>query len=172
MLRGEINRIDIDYTFTPDIIEGVEFTGDAHAVGEITDCAGYMRLSLRVSVKYRAECARCLASVERTFESVFERTVAAEGTLSDEKLREDADEYVVIENGKLDIDEQLRETLILEFPIKILCSEDCPGLCQICGKRLAEGDCGCKRKEADPRLAILKTLLKKEDGASENSEKD
>ena len=75
-------------------------------------------------------------------------------------LEEDnIDEYVIVENGKLDIDEQLTEALLLDFPRKILCDENCPGLCPKCGKSLKSGDCGCPKKEIDPRLAILATLL-------------
>lgn len=163
MLRGETDRISIDYMIVPDAVYGVEFVSDAHVVGEITDSAGYMRLSLKAQVKYRTECARCLADVDGVFELDFERTVADEGTLTEEKLEENVDEYVIIENGKLDIDEQIREAFTLEFPSKILCSEDCAGLCPRCGKRLADGDCGCAKKDIDPRLAILKTLLENKD---------
>ena len=67
-------------------------------------------------------------------------------------------------NDNMDIiDEQLAEALLLDFPRKILCSEDCPGLCPKCGKSLKGGDCGCPKKEIDPRLAVLAQLLNKED---------
>ena len=58
-----------------------------------------------------------------------------------------------------DLDEELREALILSFPMRILCDEDCPGLCPKCGKPKREGECGCPTREIDPRLAILQTLL-------------
>ena len=51
------------------------------------------------------------------------------------------------------------DNLELNFPSKILCKEDCLGLCQRCGKDLNEGDCGCKDDEIDPRLAPLAKLL-------------
>jgi uncharacterized protein len=43
--------------------------------------------------------------------------------------------------------------------MRILCDEDCPGLCPKCGKPKREGECGCPTREIDPRLAILQTLL-------------
>ena len=167
MLRGETDRIRFDYPLTPDLPDGAEFDGDAHVVGEVTDEAGYMRLTLEASVSYRTECARCLEPVSGDFAVQLERTVAAEGTLTEQQLEENVDEYAVIQNGMLDIDETIREELLLSFPMRILCSEDCPGLCSKCGKPLRDGDCGCPKFEPDPRLAILKQWVDKNE---ENSQ--
>lgn len=159
LLRGEVSCIKLDYTL-PVELEGVRFEEEAHVVGEILDRAGYMRLALKLSVPYVAECARCLDEVRGFFEEDFERTVVTKGSVSDEKLDEDIDEYAVVnDNGELDVDEEVAETIVLAFPKKLLCDEDCPGLCPKCGKRKKEGDCGCVTKEIDPRLAILQKLL-------------
>ena len=162
MLRGETSCISIDFTLTPDTLGGVTFTGDAHVVGQITDEAGYMRLCLQVSLPYSGECARCLAPMQDTFCLAFERTVANEGTLTEEQLEDNVDEYVIIQNGELDLDEELREALLLSFPFRLLCREDCPGLCPKCGKPRAAGDCGCPTKEIDPRLEALRILLEQD----------
>lgn len=161
LLRGEVNKIDIDYTLTPERLDGVEFDSDAHVTGRLTDNAGYMRLSLKAELNYHGECARCLASVDGVFSLDFERTVAAEGTLSEEQIDELDDEYVVLDGAELNVDEALREELLLGFPTKLLCSEDCLGLCEKCGKPKRDGDCGCSVKEIDPRLAILKSWSEK-----------
>ena len=161
MLRGETDRIRFDYPLTPDLPDGAEFDGDAHVVGEVTDEAGYMRLILTAKVSYHTECARCLEPVGGDFSVTLERTVAAEGTLTEEQLEENVDEYAVIEDGKLDLDETIREELLLSFPMRFLCQEDCPGLCPKCGKPRREGDCGCPTFEPDPRLAVLRQLLDK-----------
>ena len=60
LLRGEVGRITVDCSFSVEPIAGVTFDEGAHAVGEITDNGGYMRLVLHLSVPYVAECARCL----------------------------------------------------------------------------------------------------------------
>ena len=159
LLRGEVKSIKLDYTL-PVELDGIRFEEEAHVVGEILDRAGYMRLTLKLSVPYVAECARCLDEVRGFFEEDFERTVVTKGSVSDEELDENVDEYAVInDNGELDVDEEVAETIVLAFPKKILCDEDCQGLCPKCGKRKNEGDCGCVTKEIDPRLAILQKLL-------------
>ena len=163
LLRGEKTQITFDYKLPPIPMDRVKFKDDAHVVGEITDSAGYMHLSAKAHLLYNAECDRCLDRVDGEFVLDFERVVADEGTLTEEQIEDNVDEYVIVENGRLDIDEQLAEALLLDFPRKILCADDCPGLCSKCGKSLKYGKCNCPEKEIDPRLAILATLLKNDE---------
>lgn len=162
LLRGEITRMDIAYDLTPEPIHDIEFPENASVQGYVTDDAGYMRLSLKATLPYRGSCARCLDPVEGVFTLDFERTVAAEGSITEEQLEENLDSYVMIRDGKLDVDLALREELLISFPMRLLCDEACEGLCPKCGKPRREGDCGCSTKEIDPRLAVLKKLLDKE----------
>ena len=163
ILRGEITRMDIAYELTPEPIFDVTFPENAKVSGYLTDDAGYMRLYLTATLPYQGQCARCLKPVDGVFTLEFERTVAAEGTISEEQLEENIDSYVMIRDGRLDVDEPLREELLISFPMRLLCDEDCPGLCPKCGKPKKEGECGCPTREIDPRLAILGTLLQNEE---------
>ena len=108
LLRGEVDRIDIDYLLSAEALDGVTIETDARVSGSLTDNAGYMRLLLKAELDYSSECARCLAPINGVFSLDFERTVVNEGTLSDEQLDEHFDEYAVLDKGMLDIDEQLR----------------------------------------------------------------
>ena len=156
ILRGETDCIDIDYTLEPREISGVELES-ASVRGRVVDTGGCITLSLSATVAYTGECARCLEKVDGVFEMEFERTVADEKTLSDEALEEEDGIYAVMKDGRLDVDDELIEELLLSFPTKLLCSEDCEGLCQKCGKPKRLG-CGCSEKEIDPRWAALKGL--------------
>ena len=158
LLRGEVKKIDIDYILLTEQIDGVSFE-DARVVGVLTDNSGYMRLKLQATLPYHGECARCLAPVDGVFSLDFERTVAAEGMIDEERLEELEDEYVVLQGHELSVDDALLEELTLSFPTRLLCSEDCEGLCPKCGKPKREGDCGCPTKEIDPRLAVLAKLF-------------
>ena len=154
LLRGEVKKINIDYILSTEQIDGVSFE-DAHVVGVLTDNSGYMRLKLQATLFYHGECARCLAPVDGVFSLDFERTVTTEGTIDEERLEELEDEYVVLKGHELSVDDALLEEVALSFPTRLLCSEDCEGLCPKCGKPKREGDCGCPTREIDPRLAVL-----------------
>lgn len=167
MLAGE-RLLDFDYALELDTEEkdllcsffGADFPSPMKVNGNITNTAGYMRLTATLSIDYETSCSRCLSRITGSFTFNLEKTVASRDMLEDlpeEKL----DEYVVIEDGFLDFDEQLKEELYLEFPSRILCREDCLGLCKKCGKNLNDGACECTDKEIDPRLAPLKALLEK-----------
>ena len=165
LLAGD-RLLEIDYEL-PIVVDsedigsflyGVGFPSPMKVKGEITNTAGYMRMSLSMSVEYRAECARCLSPVSGEFTLDLEKTVAPRNLLGD--LPEDKlDDYAIIEDGFLDMDEPLREQLEMEFPARFLCREDCRGLCQKCGKNLNEGDCDCDHREFDPRLEPLRRIL-------------
>ena len=166
LINGKLSRIDFEYTITdsdnnpvlpPD---DVSFTAPVRVRGYITDNAGYMALNAVCEIDYCSHCARCLEDVNGTFTLEFNRVVAIAGTLQNE----DDDSYVVVKNGLLDIDRELVEDLLLEFPVKLLCKDDCKGICSKCGKNLNISSCDCnKKKEIDPRLAILQTLFEDEE---------
>ena len=54
---------------------------------------------------------------------------------------------VIPEDGNIDFAPLVREYLLLEVPIKLLCKEDCKGLCSICGENLNQTSCEHQVKE-------------------------
>ena len=139
-------------------LSGVCFPSPMKVSGDITNTAGYMRMKLTFTVDYQTQCARCLAPIDGTFTRSLEKTVAPRDLLAD--LNEyKLDDYAIIEDGFLDMDEHLIEELEVEFPMRHLCREDCLGLCQRCGKNLNEGKCNCMENEIDPRLEPLRKIL-------------
>ena len=79
--------------------------------------------------------------------------------LNEARLRaETADETTALTDGQPTTEELAREEILLEVPSVLLCSEDCLGLCPVCGQKRP---CGCAPREAetDPRLSVLKQLL-------------
>ena len=99
LLKGETARMGVDIFIEPEAPAGVELTDRAHLVGEVTNRGGYMRLAATATVPYRGACARCLDPVSGVFSIPFERTVVTEGTLTEEQLEEDVDEYLVLNDG-------------------------------------------------------------------------
>ena len=72
------------------------------------------------------------------------------------------DEYMPVEvqhfGRVLDIMPQIEESIYTLIPTKILCREDCRGLCPNCGADLNEGECSCKNEDIDPRLEALRNF--------------
>ena len=159
MLRGEIRSLAVDCAVTCDSApDGITLLPGAALIGTIEDSGGYIRLTSKASIPYSGFCARCLDTVTGTLEFDFNRTLVTEGTLSDEQLEEEADEYMLIRDGVLAPDEAIAESVWLEFPMTLLCSDDCMGLCPVCGKKRAEG-CNCNTAETDPRWAKLAAMF-------------
>ena len=140
------------------VFDDVVVTAPVAVQGTVINRAGYIVLTAEASMSYRTHCARCLAEVEDTVRFLCEKTVADEkGLLRLENTEND--DYVQIKGGKLDLDAPICDEILLSFPMRILCSDDCKGLCAGCGADLNREACRCTKKEVDPRLAKLATLL-------------
>ena len=75
-------------------------------------------------------------------------------TSSEEKL-EQLDENNYIAGYQLDVDALIADEMVLQWPLKVLCKEDCKGICTVCGKNLNEQECECDRTVLDPRMAAF-----------------
>ena len=150
--------LDYNPEDTSSILYGVSFPSPMKVKGEITNTAGYMKMTVNMSVDYQSTCARCLDTVSGAFSLDLEKTCAPKNLLGD-LYEEKPEQFVIIENGFIDMDEELLCEVEMSFPIRFLCREDCKGLCQRCGKKLNEGDCNCSKKEIDPRLLPLQKIL-------------
>jgi len=110
------------------------------------------------------ECSRCLKvfpyetdlDVDVVYHPLEELRDEERHEIKDDEL--DTDFY---KGDELDIDELVKEQVILSIPIKPLCSETCRGICASCGTDLSTDTCTCETRETDPRLEILKQLLDK-----------
>lgn len=138
-------------------LRGVRFSAPIRVEGQVTDTAGYIRWEARIEAAYVAACARCLEPVEGRFALEIARTLATEAEIA-EMEPDVADDFLPIVDGRLDADEFVSDIVYMEFPSKVLCREDCRGLCPRCGKNLNDGPCGCA-PETDPRLAALSSIL-------------
>ncbi len=140
--------------------EEVSLDGMIEVSGRVSDCDGYFRLEANVRADYKTVCDRCLAPLSESVEFPFER-LAVSSSADIEKIGVDEDEVLFVRDGGIDFDRELIEEFCLEMPVYHLCSEDCPGLCDVCGKRL-DGSCRCNtEKEIDPRLESFQKLLEK-----------
>ena len=85
----------------------------------------FAKCSLTAEIK--ETCSRCLAEFDMKLQKELNLHYELKGELS------------------IEFDDNLKDEIITDYPIKILCKQDCKGLCQECGKNLNEGPCGCKK---------------------------
>lgn len=127
------------------------------AKGTVKNSAGVLLMHGTVETTLHGVCDRCAKPFRREVSYPLEAVLVKE--LENE---EDADAWVfLLENDCADLDDIVRTAFVLNMDSRLLCREDCKGLCFRCGKDLNEGPCDCQ-PEADPRLAVLKQLLKGE----------
>ncbi len=140
---------EISYQFTPD---GCDEIKSIDVKGKVFNRTGIVSLEVNAVYELDTLCDRCAAPVKRNEELAIAHFLVSE--LNDE----DNDEYYLVEDMNLNLDELVREDILLSLPTKILCREDCKGICPYCGTNLNEKQCDCK-KPVDPRLEALKQFL-------------
>lgn len=101
----------------------------------------------KISQMIKAICDRCLEPFDYELNTEIDESISFE------------DNNVVIDHKYIDVDEILRSSLILDIPMKLLCSEECKGLCPVCGINLNKYKCDCQIDDIDPRLEKLKKFF-------------
>ena len=123
-----------------------------------------IRLKGDLATRLQMACARCLEPVQHEVVRRFDLLYRPQG--SDARAEElsvtDAEAEIGYYKGDgLELDDVLREQVLLALPLKSLCREGCKGLCPQCGKNLNEGECSCTSEAEDSRWAALKDIRKK-----------
>ena len=126
------------------------------ANGQVRNTAGVLVMTGSIETTIHGTCDRCANDFDR--EIFFPIDVVLVTEMANE---ENEDERVFpLEGDSADLDDIVRTVFVLNLDSKLLCKEDCQGLCHRCGKNLNDGPCNCQ-KELDPRFAALKQLLEK-----------
>ncbi|MFZ0060879.1 MAG: DUF177 domain-containing protein [Pyrinomonadaceae bacterium] len=130
--------------------------------GRIQQSDSKITVKGEVSAELQLECDRCLKSllipVANTFEVEYVTPDIYRAGQAAELLDDDLS-LSVFEGEAVDIDELVREQLLLALPAQVLCREECKGLCPVCGGDRNLTDCKCQEAETDPRWAGLKEIV-------------
>lgn len=104
-------------------------------------------------------CDRCLEDVRTTLNLEFDREVDMNQT--EEERVKALDEQYYIEGYNLDVDKLVCSEILVSWPSKVLCKEDCKGLCNTCGTNLNLKTCDCEPTDLDPRMAQIQEIFSK-----------
>lgn len=113
------------------------------------------------------ECSRCLQAFRRAMDIPVNvvyhpvEEVTAEIKSPTHALNTDEMDMGFYRDGEIDLQELLREQIMLDTQMKPLCDEACRGICPQCGTDLNKGDCSCSKDRIDPRLEGLKKFFEK-----------
>lgn len=123
------STIEIDARFES-VHEGILVTGDAFATAS-------------------GECSRCLDPIDSAVEVEFQELFAYSGTSEDD---------FVVENESIDLDQVIRDAVVLSLPFQPVCSAGCKGLCVTCGANLNDDPQHAHEAPVDPRWNALTNL--------------
>lgn len=104
-------------------------------------------------------CGRCLEDVTEVVDFSIDRRVDL-NVEDRNKADEDIEELSYIDGYHLDVDQLIHTEILINLPFRVLCSEDCKGLCFKCGANLNKGECGCDREQLDPRMSVIQDIFK------------
>ena len=132
------------------------FKGTIENLDRIIEIKGHISLSLR------GVCDRCGENLEYEVDADFNESFT---NLAEKvALGQDGERDIHLFTGdEIELWPYVEQSIFLALPMKILCKEDCKGLCPQCGQNLNIGDCSCDNDPIDPRLAVLADLLKEID---------
>ena len=121
VFEEEIDARDLDID-----IGVMQFPEPIYVKAEAWKSGDDLTVNAHVEADRRFTCSKCL----EVFNNVFEKDITLH--------------YDIKGLESVTLDPDIRDEILLEHPIRVLCRPDCRGLCAFCGKNLNEGPCGCK----------------------------
>jgi uncharacterized protein len=154
---GETAERDVEVDLAPLLLGGLDYTVilDDQGVHVTVDrISGGFLVTVGVRATVYGACHRCLREVVVAIDTGQQEFVPTHPEKWDE-----ADLSPFIEDFVADIAGLAREAVVLALPAKILCCEECPGICPQCGGALGgEDQCSCGEPSLDPRWEALRRL--------------
>jgi uncharacterized protein len=164
----ELRKIRFDETYQPGQIdfagEDLEQSSPLHVAGwaeVVAHSDGEVRVQGKFTVEMAAECDRCLGRARFPLDSSFDlcyRPVSLLAREEEVEIGEDEVEIGFYEGGGLELGDILREQVLLALPMQRTCSEDCKGICPVCGRNRNETKCDCRIESNDDRWGALRKL--------------
>ena len=161
----EGSKGDFAHVYKPEdlnpVDERISLTGPATVTGKVRLAGNEVFVKGHVDTRARVECDRCLQPVEAPVDADFELEYITGSEYESGGVAEltEAEMSVAVFDGEaIDVDEIVKEQIVLAVPTRMLCREDCKGICPECGMDRNTGDCSCTTEDIDPRWAALKNL--------------
>jgi uncharacterized protein len=174
----ELRKLEFNETFAPGVIElgedlvqksPLRASGQAELIREnrgAHEVIEDIRLVGSFSTEIDALCARCLEPVHNAVAEKFDllyRPLGIDARSEVVSISQAETEIGYYQGGGLQLEDVLKEQLLLALPVKQVCRSNCKGLCPECGKNLNVESCNCVTSMPDPRWSALEDIRKKLD---------
>jgi uncharacterized protein len=134
----------------------------AKGVAELVNSSiGEVRIRGHLTVTMEAPCDRCLETASIPIEKDFDLAYFPADQFEDggeKEIDDEASEVAYYQGSQLDLDEILREVVLLTLPMQRVCSDDCKGICPVCGQNRNLQECRCSTQAVDDRWSKLRTF--------------
>jgi len=149
----EAGQLDFDESELR-LIEPVKVTG------QIRRKSAEVELQGELHTKVAVPCCRCLKEVQLAIELNFDERFAGAVSWRHEEHHElsQDDLNLGLVDEAIELDDLVKEEILLALPGHVLCDENCKGICPSCGQDLNAGDCNCTSEQVDSRWEKLKDL--------------
>ena len=118
-------------------------------------------VSAEAMIRCKIPCDRCLTDVEQELSLVVVRHINLHLPDGDEGL--EFDEANFIQGHHLDLDKLFYGEMLANWPNKTLCTDDCQGICSVCGQNLNISRCNCEDTDLDPRMSVIRDIFQQLD---------
>jgi len=164
----EVRKVRFEETFQPGEIDfsGAELRqkGPLRASGLaelLANTDGEVRIKGRLSVELESDCDRCLGGARFPIDSDFDLFYRPSTTLTsveEAAIDEGEAEMGFYEGMGIELEDVLREQILLLLPMQRVCSDDCKGICPVCGRNRNEAFCNCRDEPANDRWSALRNI--------------
>ena len=150
---GSLRRVELTFPAPEALDNGfaaIPLGGEIDIDGRLESVHEGILVTANVQSEAKTECSRCLDPLELEVDVEFQELFAY--SLTDE-------DDLVISDESIDLEQVVRDAVVLSLPFQPICSDDCEGLCVDCGAKLADNPQHVHEAPVDPRWNALKNLM-------------
>ena len=118
-----------------------------------------VKIEAKGSIVLAIPCDKCLKDVPTEFEVDISEEIDMKASRED-RIK-DLDEINYVTGCSLDVEQLVHNEILIHWPLRVLCKENCRGICPKCGMNLNEGTCDCDQFVPDPRMAVISDIFSK-----------
>jgi uncharacterized protein len=155
-------RYDFDFEGKANDLEISEpYVGNFNTHVSLNKFDSQIILDSETGIAANLVCDRCAKDFQSVIKSNFKLVYLFRNQFDESESEKEDVVYLHPDTDKIDLDKDIRDYALLAVPMKILCSDDCKGLCPRCGKNLNYGLCDCDEEVIDTRWDLIQKLKTK-----------